>query len=87
MARRLAASMALVAFAVSILIGLQTGNPFTTIVTKALVALAVTFVIGLVVGVAAQKMLDENLAAAAGAAGSGKNSENPASSGGENAGR
>jgi hypothetical protein len=88
MARRLAASMALVSFAVSILVGLQAGNPFTTIVSKALLALVVTFVIGLVVGVAAQKMLDENLAATtASAAGAVKNSENPVSSGGENAGR
>ena len=54
--------MALVAFAICILVGLQAGNPFSTIVLKALVALFVTFILGLVIGTMAQKMLDENLA-------------------------
>jgi hypothetical protein len=63
MVRRLAASMALVAFAVCIVVGLQAQNTFTTIISNALIALFTTFVIGLVVGTMAQKMLDENLAA------------------------
>ena len=63
MIRRIAASMALVAFAVCIVVGLEAGNPFTTVVSRALVALVGTFVLGLVVGAMAQKMLDENLAA------------------------
>ena len=61
MVRRLAATMALVAFALCILAGWQAENTFVTIVSKALLALVVTFVVGLVVGTMAQKMLDENL--------------------------
>ena len=61
MTRRIAASMALVAFAVCILVGLQAGNTFSTILAKALLALVATFVLGLVIGAMAQKMLDENL--------------------------
>ncbi len=63
MTRRIAACLALVAFAVCILAGLQAGNPFTSVVSRALVALVVTFVVGLVIGSMAQKMLDENIAA------------------------
>ena len=63
MVRRIAACLALVAFAVCILMGLQAGNPFSSVVGKALVALVVTFGVGLVVGAMAQKMLDENVAA------------------------
>ena len=62
MVRRIAASMALVAFALCILVGMQAGNPFASVVSKALLALAATFALGLVVGGMAQKMLDENLA-------------------------
>ena len=68
MVRRLAATMALVAFAVSIVAGWEAENTFATIVSKALLALVVTFVVGLVVGTMAQKMLDENMAAAGRAA-------------------
>ena len=63
MVRRIAASLALVAFFVCILAGMQAENPFTTVVANALVALVVTFVVGLVIGAMAQKMLDENMAA------------------------
>jgi hypothetical protein len=63
MTRRIAASMALVAFVVCILVGLQADNTFSTIVGKALLAMATTFILGLVIGTMAQKMLDENLAA------------------------
>ena len=65
MVRRLAASTALVAFAVCILVGLQAGNTFSTVVSNALLALGGTFAVGLVVGSMAQKMLDENLTATA----------------------
>jgi hypothetical protein len=62
MPQRLAAAMALLAFAVSLYIGgIQTDNPFTTTVTRALVAMAGTFVIGLIVGAMGQKMIDENM--------------------------
>ncbi len=64
MPQRLAAVMALLAFAVCLLIGgLQADNPFTTTVSRALAAMAGTFVIGLIVGVMGQKMIDENLKA------------------------
>ena len=53
--------MSLVAFAVCLLVGLQAGNTFSTIVANALLAMGGTFVVGLVVGVMAQKMLQENL--------------------------
>jgi len=62
MPQRLAAVMALLAFAVCLIIGgLETGNPFSTAVTRALAAMAGTFVIGLIVGWMGQKMIDENL--------------------------
>ena len=75
MVRRLAATMALVAFTLCIVAGWQAENPFSTIVTKALFALVVTFVVGLVVGTMAQKMLDENMAAAGRAASKSGNPE------------
>ena len=62
MARRIAASMALVAFAVCILVGLQAQNTFSGILSNAILALVVTFAVGLVIGTMAQKMLEENLA-------------------------
>ena len=65
MARRMAAVLALVVFAVCVIAGMAAGNPFETVLSKALVAMAATFVVGLVVGAMAQKMLDENLAAEA----------------------
>ena len=65
MARRMAAALALVVFAVCVIAGLNAGNSFETVLTKALLAMAATFAVGLVVGAMAQKMLDENLAAEA----------------------
>jgi hypothetical protein len=65
MARKMAAALALVVFAVCVIAGMGAGNPFETVLSKALVAMAATFVIGLVVGAMAQKMLDENLGAEA----------------------
>ena len=62
MPQRLAASMALLVFAVCLIIGgIQTDNPFATTVTRALLAMAGTFVIGLIVGAMGQKMIDENM--------------------------
>ena len=75
MTRRIAAMMALVAFAFCILVGLRAQNTFATVVSNALVAMAVTFVVGLVVGAMAQKMLDENMAAGDAPAGKSANSE------------
>ena len=64
MPQRLAAVMALLAFAVCLLVGgLQADNPFGTTVLRAMAAMGCTFIIGLVVGTMGQKMIDENLKA------------------------
>ena len=63
MARKIAVSSALVVFAVCLIAGIQAGNSFSTVVSKALVAMGVTVAVGLIVGAMAQKMLDENVAA------------------------
>jgi tetrahydromethanopterin S-methyltransferase subunit C len=63
MVRRIAGTLSLLAFAVCLLAGMGAGNSTATVLSNALLALAVTFVVGLVVGVMAQKMLDENVAA------------------------
>ena len=67
MVRRIAASMALVAFAVCLVMGLRADNTFATILSNALLAMGGTFAVGLVVGAMAQKMVDENVAAGAAA--------------------
>ena len=67
MPTRIAASLALVVFAVCVIAGMAAHNPFTTVITRALLAMVVTLVIGLVLGSMAQKMLDENLAASSSA--------------------
>jgi NhaP-type Na+/H+ or K+/H+ antiporter len=62
MASRIAASMALLAFAVCLVVGgIKADNSFATTVERAVTAMLATLVIGLVVGVMARKMLDENL--------------------------
>jgi hypothetical protein len=54
--------MALVAFAFCLLIGgFAADNPFGTTLARALVAMAATFPVAWVVGVMAEKMLEENL--------------------------
>jgi len=59
---RIASVLALIAFAACIVIGgLGAGNTFGTTVLRALLAMACTYVIGLLIGIAAQKMLEENL--------------------------
>ena len=61
--------MSLVVFALCLVVGgLQAGNPFGTTVLRALAAMGGTFVVGLVVGVMADVMLKESVAAAAPAA-------------------
>jgi hypothetical protein len=60
MPQRVAASMALLAFAICLIAGgLQARNSFTTTAGRALVAMGVTFVVGLALGWMAQRMLDE----------------------------
>jgi NhaP-type Na+/H+ or K+/H+ antiporter len=62
MTHRIAASLALIAFALCLVVGgLQAGNPFSTTVLRALLALCGTYVIGLAVGAVGQRMIDENL--------------------------
>ena len=62
MIHRLAASLALVAFAVCLVVGgLHAGNPFSTTVGRSLVAMAGMYVIGLMIGWIGQRMLDENV--------------------------
>jgi hypothetical protein len=58
---RIAATIALMAFAMCLVQGLGVGNPFSTVVLRALLALVVTFVVGLLLGVMVNKMLSENL--------------------------
>ena len=61
MVRRIAATMALIAFALCLVMGIVAENDYVTTVSRALKAMAVTFFVGLVVGSMAQRMLDENL--------------------------
>jgi hypothetical protein len=62
MPQRLAAVMALLAFAVCLVAGgISAGNPFTTTVERALQAMAITFAVALVIGFMAQKMVEENV--------------------------
>ena len=63
MVRRLAGSMALLAFAVCVMAGLSAGNSTATILSNALAGMGVTFLVALVVGAMARKMLDESVAA------------------------
>ncbi len=64
MPTRIATSLALIAFAVCLVIGgLGAGNTFSTTVLRAMLAMACTFLIGLLIGHMAQKMLLENLKA------------------------
>ena len=64
MPQRIAAMLALVAFALCLVAGaLGAGNTFATTVARALGAMAGTFVIGLALGLMAQRMLDENVRA------------------------
>ena len=60
MQTRIAASLALLAFTMCLIVGAWNAqNPFTTTVGRALLAMGGTFVIGRVIGAMTQKMLDE----------------------------
>ena len=62
MIQRMACALALLVFAVCLIIGgLKADNTFATTVVRAVTAMLVTLVIGLVLGAMARKMLDENL--------------------------
>lgn len=61
MSNRIAATLALVAFAMCLLIGIQAGNSFATTIQRALAAMGGTYVIGLILGAMGQRMIDENV--------------------------
>jgi NhaP-type Na+/H+ or K+/H+ antiporter len=62
MPSRFAASLAILAFAICLVVGaFQADNPFGTTITRALVAMVGTLVVGTVVGWAGQKMIDERI--------------------------
>ena len=60
MARKIAASSALLVFAISVLLGLGAENTFSTTLSRALLAMGGTFIIGLVIGAMADRMIAEN---------------------------
>ena len=61
MQQKIAGSLALIAFALCLLVGAQAGNSFSTTLLRAMGAMVGTYVVGFTLGAAAQKMLDENL--------------------------
>ncbi len=71
MATRIAAIMALVAFATCLVMGIVVENPFSTVIMRAIGAMIVTLIVGLIIGAMAQKMLEEGS--------TGKNKEIPES--------
>lgn len=71
MATRIAAIMALVAFATCLVMGIVVENPFSTVIMRAIGAMIVTLFVGLIIGAMAQKMLEEGS--------TGKNKEIPES--------
>ena len=71
MVKRIAGTMAIIAFALCLIAGIGADNTFATSVARALIAMLATLVVGLIVGAMAQRMLDENAAPPAGDAGGG----------------
>lgn len=62
MPRRIAATLSLIVFAITLVTGsYQANNSFATVVYRAVVAMGFSFVIGLILGWMAQRMLDENI--------------------------
>ncbi|HUB24574.1 MAG TPA: hypothetical protein VL992_04020 [Tepidisphaeraceae bacterium] len=62
MVQRVAICLALIAFAVCLLVGgLEADNPFTTTVERALAAMFSTLLIGMIIGKMGKAMVDENL--------------------------
>jgi hypothetical protein len=55
-----AAGLALLAFSVSLIIGLWVNNPFTTVVQRSIVALIVFYIFGYVLSVLGRKVIQEN---------------------------
>ena len=64
MANRIAGILALIAFAIALLVGVfEADNGFSTVIYRGLLAMLGTYVIGYFVGIAAERMLSENVAA------------------------
>ncbi len=62
MPSRFAASLAILAFALCLIIGVvQADNTFLTTISRALVAMVGTLVVGYIVGHAGQRMIDERV--------------------------
>jgi len=63
MPQRLAGTLAILAFAICLVVGgVVADNPLTTTITRALIAMIATLIVGLIVGYAGQKMIDERVA-------------------------
>jgi len=66
MPNRIGGILSLVAFAMCIVVGVtQASNSFVTVLERALYAMVGTYVVGYLVGVALEKMVQENVAAMA----------------------
>ena len=79
MPSRFAASLAILAFALCLIIGVvQADNTFLTTISRALVAMVGTLVVGFIVGHAGQRMIDERVAQMKAAAGRNTEAENAA---------
>ena len=65
MVRKIAGTLALIAFALCLIMGLMAENPLATTLARGLKAMLVTFFVGLLIGSMAQAMLNENLSDAA----------------------
>ncbi|MGH7178272.1 MAG: hypothetical protein ACREJC_12905 [Tepidisphaeraceae bacterium] len=62
MSQRIGAILSLIAFAMCLLVGVfEADNPMSTVLLRALAALVVMYFVGVIVGVMAQKMLEEKL--------------------------
>ncbi len=61
MTRRIAATLALIVFALCLVMGIVAENDLGTSLSRGLKAMFVTFFVGLALGAMAQRMLDENL--------------------------
>jgi Na+/H+-dicarboxylate symporter len=62
--QRMAAAMALVAFALCLVIGgIAADNSFGVAVGRALVAMIGTYIVALIIGLMARRMIEENIAA------------------------
>lgn len=55
--------MSLLAFAFCLIVGMNSGNPLATTLWRALVAMAGTLIVGGIVGMMAQRMVDEDVQA------------------------